>query len=145
MEFLNFILFFLLLSFLLSIRCHRCCDLHHTLHAGVPDTLHVPSQGNLPHQWGQGGGVCWECRCSHHEQWPQLYGDHRREQKRVAYLRVCGGGWKQGWVGVGMTLLARRERSTSDSWAHLVKRSAQMEEQATGKTDETGNKDNTHI
>lgn len=91
------------------LRHHCCRDLHHPLHPGVPHSLHVPPQGDLPHQWGQGGGVCRKRRCSHHEQWPQFYGNHWWEQKRVAYLRLGVGGERKAWEeGLGKTFSARR-------------------------------------
>ncbi len=53
-----------------SRRHHRGGDFHHPLHAGVPGASHVPSQGLLPHQRGQRGGVCRLRWCSHHRERP---------------------------------------------------------------------------
>lgn len=95
-------------------RCHRSGDLHHPLHFGVPDPLHVPPQGDLSHQWGQRGRVSRERRRRHNEQWPQLHGDHRWEQEGMAYLspRGWGLGWDMSWARVGLGWLLQWRENT---------------------------------
>lgn len=68
-------------------RYHRCGDIHHPLHAGVPDSLHVPPQGDLPHQWGKGSGVVRVRWCGHHRDGAALHRDHWGKQEGMVYLR----------------------------------------------------------
>lgn len=75
----------------LSCRCYCRGDLHHPLHSGVPDPLHVPPQRHLPHQRGQGQrrvrhGVR---RHSHHRH--RQPGDHRRIKEGVVHLTAGDG------------------------------------------------------
>lgn len=82
-----------------SCRHHRGGDFHHPLHAGVPGASHVPSQGLLPHQRGQRGGVCRLRWCSHHRERPRLHRDHRREQEGVVHLATPPGRGFVLWHG----------------------------------------------
>lgn len=57
------------------------------MHSVVPDTLHVPTQGNIPHQRVQRSQTLWISWHSHHHLWAQLHRDHWWKQEGVVYLR----------------------------------------------------------
>lgn len=65
--------------------CHCCCGPGASLLGSGSDSLHVPAQRHLPHQWGQGHWVCRNSGCGTSRR-PGSAGCHGREQEGVLYL-----------------------------------------------------------